>query len=322
MTSTDKHIKIRTVFMGTSPFAATILEEMIKQQYNIVAVYTKPDKPTGRKQKIEESAVKKTALEKGIEVLQPEKFDEEAVSKLKDLEPDIIVVAAYGKILPQSALSVPGFGCINVHGSLLPKFRGPSPIQNALLCGEEETGITIMLMDSGMDTGGIISQKSLQIRPNDTADLLFDKLAKLGADLLLETLPLWVDRKLESKAQDSSLATLCQLIDREDGHIVWEEEAQVIYNKYRALHPWPGIFTYWKNGESSVRIKLLEVFLQKTDPQTPHKTGEVFELGDKIAVQAIEGVIILSQVQLEGKKPVTIADFINGYPTFLGSILY
>jgi methionyl-tRNA formyltransferase len=322
MESTDKHIKIRTVFMGTSPFAATILEAMIEQQYNIVAVYTKPDKPVGRKQKVEESAVKKIALEKGIEVLQPQKFDGEAVSKLKDLEPDILVVAAYGKILPPNALSIPGFGCINVHGSLLPKFRGPSPIQNALLCGEKETGITIMLMDNGMDTGNIISQKSLRIGPDDTADFLFDKLAKLGKSLLLETLPLWVDRKLESKAQDSSLATLCQLIDREDGRVLWEEEAQVVYDKYRALHPWPGIFTYWKNGESSVRIKLLEISLQKMTPQSHHETGEVFELGDKIAVQAINGVIVLGQVQLEGKKPVTITDFINGYPAFLGSILY
>jgi len=321
MDNTQKHIKLRTVFMGTSDFAAKILEGMLEQKYNVVAVYTKPDKPIGRKQEILEGPVKKLAQKNKIEVLQPTRFNEDAICELKKLKPDMIVVAAYGKILPKEILSIPGFGCINVHGSLLPKFRGPSPIQNVLFVGGKETGITIMLMDEGMDTGDIISQKSLQIEPDETADVLFKKLSILGKALLLETLPLWVERKIEAKPQNNSEATLCQLIEREDGRIFWNEEAQAIYDKYRALYPWPGIFTYWKNDDSQLRLKLLKISLQKMAPQTEHSIGEVFALGDKVGVKASDGVIILEQIQAEGKKPASIADFMNGYPTFLGSIL-
>jgi methionyl-tRNA formyltransferase len=318
----NKSIQIRTVFMGTSSLSAKILSELINAQYNIIGVYTKQDKKVGRSQQVSESEVKKVAIENKLEIYQPTRFDDATVSELKKLKPDLIVVAAYGKILPKSVLEIPGFGCLNVHVSLLPKFRGPSPIQNALLCGEKETGITIMLMDEGIDTGDIIAQQAIEIDPDDTTQSLTEKLSDLGAKFLLETIPLWVKRKIEPIKQDHTKATLCQLIEREDGKIFWEDEAVNIYNKYRALYPWPGIFTYWqKDNGSLLRLKLLKVSLHKNNPVNLRPSGEVFELGDKIGVQTLKGVICLEEVQLEGKKPSDIKAFINGYPNFIGTVL-
>lgn len=317
----EKHIKIRTIFMGTSALAETALKKLIEEQYNIVGVYTKADKKTGREQELTATPVKKLALEKKLPIFQPARFDEEAIRQIKDLKPDLIVVAAYGKILPKAVLDLPGFGCVNIHGSLLPKFRGPSPVQNALLMGEKETGITIMLMDQGIDTGDILSQEKIAISKDDNYEILYAKLAKIGADLLSQTLPLWIKRQIEPAAQDDSAATLCQLIERADGRIFWEEEAATIYNKYRALYPWPGIFTFWKNDSSLLRLKLLEISLHDIDPTTKHQIGEIFQLGDKLGIQTTKGVIIIKKIQLEGKRPMETAEFSNGYPKFVGSIL-
>lgn len=317
----NKHIKLRTVFMGTSGFAKEILESLFNENYNLVGVFTKPDAKIGRNQEVTESPVKKLALENNVPVFQPQKFDDPVISEFKNLKPDLVIVAAYGKILPKKVLETPGFGCINIHPSLLPKFRGPSPIQNALLLGEKETGTTIMLMDEGMDTGNILTQKIIPIENTDTAETLAKKLSSLSIQLLLETIPLWIERKIEPTAQDKTQATLCQLIEREDGKIIWEQEAQSIYNRYRALYPWPGIFTFWKNKDSLLRIKLISIELQENDPQSHHKTGEVFESGESLGVQTIKGVILLKELQLEGKKTMSAKDFSNGYPDFIGSIL-
>lgn len=315
------HIKLKTVFMGTSDFAEGILETLIENEYNIVAIFTKPDARVGRKQEVAENPIKNIALDKKIALFQPQKFDEETKSKLKDLKPDLIVVAAYGKILPKDVLDIPGFGCVNVHPSLLPKFRGPSPIQNTLLSGEKETGTTIMLMDEKMDTGDILAQKKIAIDESDNTETLSKKLLSLSSELIIETLPLWIGRKIEPIKQDNSRATLCQLIEREDGKIVWEQDAQDIHNRFRALFPWPGIFTFWKNNDSLIRLKLLKIKLQKINPEIHHKTGEVFEIGDSIAVQALNGIIMIEEIQMEGKSPVPIKEFINGYRNFVGSIL-
>lgn len=316
-----KHIKIKTIFMGTSDFAATILESLIDESYNIIGVYTKPDKPVGRSQNVLPSAVKDLATKKELPVFQPPKFNDEAINELKKLAPDLIIVAAYGKILPKSVLKIPGFGCVNVHTSLLPKFRGPSPVQNALLCGEEETGATIMLMDEGMDTGDMLAQQSVAIEPNDTYPALMEKLAHLSKELLIKTVPLWVERKIEPLPQVSENATLCQMIDREDGRIYWEEDAQEIYNKFRALYPWPGIFTFMRQTDHLTRVKLLSIRIQKHDPLEKHPQGEVFLIGEDVGVQTSSGVILLDEIQIEGKKPAKIKDFINGYPSFIGSKL-
>jgi len=317
-----KHIKIRTVFMGTSNFAKEILESLINEKYNVVGTFTKPDSKIGRKQEICESPIKKLSIEKNIPVFQPQKFDAAAISDLQELKPDLVIVAAYGKILPKKALEIPGFGNLNVHPSLLPKFRGPSPIQNTLLAGEKESGTTIMLMDEGMDTGAIIAQKNISVNDNDNSETLGKKLSLLSAQFLLEIVPLWIERKIEPIKQDDSQAVLCQLIEREDGRIVWEQEASEIFNRYRALYPWPGIFTFWKTKDSTViRIKLLKIKFQQNNTETYHETGKVFELGESIGVQTIKGIVVLEQIQPEGKKPMSAKDFANGYPELIGSTL-
>jgi len=317
----SKIIKLRVVFMGTSDLSEAILEKLIENKYNIVGVFTKPDTKIGRKQELVSPLVKQLAEKNNIPVFQPLKFNAETTEKLKELKPDLVIVAAYGKIIPSAALEIPGFGCINVHVSLLPKYRGPSPIQNALLSGEKETGVTIMLMDQGVDTGDILAQEKVAIKQDDNTATLMKELSVVGADLLLKTISLWIEGKIQATPQDSNLASLCQLIEREDGRIFWTESAENIYNKYRALTPWPGIFTYWKNNSEIVRLKLIKIGLQKINPMEKHQTGEVFQLGEDIGIQTEDGIIIFKEIQREGKKTVTIKEFINGYPNFIGSIL-
>lgn len=313
--------KIRVVFMGTPELAASILQALVSAKYQIVLVITKPDATTGRKQEITESPVKMKATEYGIPLFQPEKFDTNAIEKLKKADPDLIIVAAYGKILPEEVLTLPKFGCINFHPSLLPKWRGASPIQNALLAGETETGVTIMLMDKGMDTGGILAQRSLSIDPNDTTLTLTEKLVSLGAELLLQTLPLFIRHTIKPVPQNNDEATLCQLIEREDGRIIWTDDAEAIYNRYRALSPWPGIFTYWKKNDDRLRLKLIRISFQKNNPQLTQPLGKVFEIGEKVGVQTTTGIIFLEEVQLEGKTTLPIDEFLRGNEGLINSFL-
>ncbi|HPN54467.1 MAG TPA: methionyl-tRNA formyltransferase [Candidatus Moranbacteria bacterium] len=317
----EKQIKIPIVFMGTSELSAVVLKALIEKKYNIVGVFTKPDKKIGRKQEISEPLVKKIAQEKNIPVFQPEKIDEAAVEQIKDLKADLIIVAAYGKILSPAVLNIPGFGCINVHASLLPKYRGPSPIQNALINGEKETGITIMLMDKGIDTGDILAQKTVLIEPGDDNLALLNKLSEVGAEMLLETIPLWIERKIQPQPQDNSKATMCQLIERNDGYVNWTDDSEDIHNRYRALAPWPGIFCYWKKDNERLRLKLVSIEKQSINPQQKHIEGEVFEIADEIGVQTGNGIIILKEIQQEGKMPINVREFINGHADFIGSVL-
>lgn len=313
--------KIRVIFMGTPSLAATILAGLVEQKYNIVCVITKPDRPLGRKQELTESAVKKKALEYGLPIDQPEKLDETAIARIRSLKPDLIIVAAYGKILPEALLSIPGFGCINIHTSLLPKWRGASPVQNALLAGETETGVTIMLMDKGMDTGDIIAQKKIAIGSDEMREELLLRLREVGKDLLLETIPLWVRRKIGAVPQDHTLATLCQLIEREDGHIMWTDDASEIYDRYRALAPWPGIFAFWKKDGELLRLKLHRISYQKQSPQIAHPVGQMFEVGEKVGVETGSGIVFLEEVQLEGKTRLPIAEFLLGNKEIIGGFL-
>jgi len=317
----QKAIKLRTIFMGTPLFAKEILDALIKNGYNIVAVFTRPDAPKGRKQKLAKSPVKELAEANKIPVYQPALLDEKTTEEIKKLKPDIIIVAAYGKILPRQILEVPGFGCLNIHTSLLPKFRGPSPIQNALLMGVKEIGITIFLINEGIDTGDILSQEKIKIGEDDTAESLLQKLSRLGEELLLKTLPLWIERKIKPTRQDDSQASLCQLIEREDGHIIWEEEGKNIYNRFRAFYPWPGIFSFWENNGALERIKFIKINLSEKDQPADHKPGEIFSMEDKIAVQTLKGIIIIEEIQPEGKKPMTAKEFVAGHPNFIGNIL-
>lgn len=311
----------RVLFMGTPKFAETILSSIVEAGYSVVAVYTQPDKPSGRDQSIIESPVKIFAKSHEIPIEQPEKLDEVAAELFRAYAPDIVIVAAYGKILPESLLSIPPLGCVNIHASLLPRWRGSSPVQNAILAGDKETGVTIMRMDRGMDTGPIFEQKSIQIDPDDTTETLVAKLAQEGSNLLISILPSLIEKNIESKPQDEKNSTLCQLVERNDGKVFWSEEAEIIYNRYRALMPWPGIFSFWKKKVMILRIKLWKISLQKHNPETKHAMGQVFEIGESIGIQTGHGVIILEEVQLEGKDKMSITEFIQGYPDFIGSVL-
>lgn len=316
-----KPIGLRVIFLGTSSFADTILTALIAEKYNLISVYTQGDKKVGRAQELQKTAVKITAEKNNIPVFSPAKFEKEEIEELRNQKPDLLIVAAYGKILPESVLSLPGFGAINIHASLLPHYRGPSPIQNVILDSEKETGVTIMLMDAGIDTGAILGQKKIGIDPHETSIELSKKLAELSIPLLLETVRLWIERKIVPRRQDQKLSSLCQLIERSDGKIVWANDAVSIYNQYRAFYSWPGIFTYWQHNDSNLRLKINKLSLGNISSSEKHYLGEVFRSNEKIAVQTGKGIVFLEEVQLEGKNNLKIGEFINGNPSFIGSIL-
>jgi methionyl-tRNA formyltransferase len=315
-------IKLRTVFMGTSSFANTILEALIFAQYNIVAIYTQPDRKIGRDQRLQKTSTKITAEKNNIAIFSPDKFGKDEIAALSAMKPDLIIVVAYGKILPKVVLDLPGFGAINIHASLLPLYRGASPIQNAILDGRTETGTTIMLMDENVDTGAILGQRKVAIDRDDTIIEVTQKLLEASESLLLEVLPLWVRRTIEPKEQDDSQATLCQLIERSDGRIIWENDGLEIYNQYRSFYNWPGIYTFWDRGNANIRIKLNKIAFVESGSEVGRHLGEVFKLNDEIAVNTGDwSSIILKEIQPEGRNNMNIKDFLNGNPTFLGSIL-
>ena len=307
--------------MGTSAFSEKILKAFIENKYNIVAVFTQPDKKAGKEKEVKINPVKKLSLANKLLLFQPEKFDDAAANEIKNLKPDIMVLAAYGRILPEKILKISGFGGINVHASLLPELRGPSPIQNALLSGYKETGVTIIQMDAGVDTGDILAQKKVEIESSDNFETLSEKISGAGVNLLLNTIPALIRREITPKKQDNEKATLSQLIERDDGRIFWDEQTTKINNKFRAFYPWPGIFCFWKRKNQLVRIKLHKIRPYFKKMEHRRNLGEVFAINDHIAVQASKGAIILEQIQIEGKKAVSTSEFINGYPDFIGSIL-
>jgi methionyl-tRNA formyltransferase len=311
-------MKVRTVFMGTPQFAVTILESLLSSPYQVLAVYTQPDKQAGRGRQVAFRPVKRLALEHGIPVIQAQTLkSSEVLEKLASLQPELIIVAAFGYILPQAVLSLPRFACLNVHPSLLPRHRGPSPIANTILCGDELTGVTIMLMDSGMDTGPILAQEKVGISFMDTTGALSSRLADVGAKLLLETLPDWLGGKLEPQAQDESQATYSKLITSEDAEIDWQLSAVELWWRVRAYNPWPGCYT-WCQGK---RLKIHEA--TPVEDMVEGEIGEVKALKDPPGVGVItgRGTLGLGQVQLEGKRKMSVDDFVRGQRDFIGSIL-
>jgi methionyl-tRNA formyltransferase len=308
---------VRTVFMGTPHFAVTILESLFQSSYQVLAVYTQPDKPAGRGHRIVFPSVKKLALERQIPVIQPETFkSSEEVKKLASFQPELIIVAAFGDILPEEVLSLPKFACLNVHPSLLPRHRGPSPIANTILCGDELTGVTIMLMDAGMDTGPILAQEKVGISFMDTAGSLSSKLADVGAKLLVETLPKWLGGELRPQAQDESQATYSKVITSKDAEIDWHLSSVELWRKVRAYNPWPSCYTWWQGK----RLKI-----HKTIPldDVREGEGEVIALEEPPGVGVVtgQGVLGLCQVQLEGKRAMSADDFVRGKRDFIGCVL-
>lgn len=310
------------VFMGTPDFASVILETLILEEYPILAVVTQPDYQSKNKKEDFISPVKKLALEKNIPISQPQKLDENFKEWLADLKPDLTIVAAFGKILPEKILEIPKYKSINVHASILPKLRGASPIQNALVQGLNETGVSIMIMDKGVDTGDILAQKTIAIDPTDDYITLTSKLAVLGSRLLKEIIPQWINKEINPQKQDSSQATMCQLIEKSDGKINWSETATDIYNKSRGFKVWPGIFSFWENKGNLIKISFTEITIGKEKAGEKHHLGEIFITNDSdVAVQTVEGLIIIKKIQMAGKNEMDISDFINGYQNFIGSIL-
>ena len=302
------------IFMGTPDFAVPTLQRLI-DEHNVIGVVTQPDRPAGRKNKLKQPPIKELALQHDIPVYQPEKLrKKDAIEQLKALgTPDVYIVAAFGQILPQTVLDIPKHGSINVHASLLPRWRGAAPIQAAIREGDSETGVTIMLMDAGLDTGPMLSKRAIPIEPYETGQSLHDKLANVGADLLSETLPDYLAGKITPEPQNDDLATLFPQIEKQDGEINWENSANSIERLMRAFTPWPGTYTTW----GGKRLKILEG-RAVAGGGTP---GQVIEKGDVIAIGTGEGLFVPSMLQLAGSKAVAIGDFVNGHSDFVGSTL-
>ncbi|RME44655.1 MAG: methionyl-tRNA formyltransferase [Caldilineae bacterium] len=306
----------RIIFMGTPDFAVPSLQRL-HGMYHVVAVVTQPDRPRGRGRKPEASPVKRAAEEAGLPVFQPPTLkDPQAVAFLRDLRPDVIVVAAFGQILRPDVLNLPPHGCINVHASLLPRWRGAAPVAAAIRAGDAETGVTLMLMDEGLDTGPILRARAIPIAPHHTRQSLTEDLARLGADLLADTLPDWLAGNITPRPQDDARATLAPRIKKEEGRIRWTQSAAEIERHVRAFYPWPGTFTHWAGR----LLKIHSVAVAACDGEL-RPPGCVFRLGDDIAVAAGAGCVLLRAVQPAGKRPMPAADFARGAAGFIGAQL-
>lgn len=305
--------KEKIIFIGTPEFAVPILEKLINNNYKPVLVITVPDKPTGRKQIITSSPIKITAQKYGISISQPEKIYD-LKDELIKISPELIIVAGYSQFLPKEILEIPKYGCLNVHPSLLPKYRGASPIQYAILNGEKKTGTTIMLMDEKMDHGKIIAQRKFEIGENKiTFEKLSKDLSSISSDLLIEILPEWIHGRIKALPQTESMSTLTKIIKKEDGRINWEEPAEKIERKIRAFNPWPGTFTL-------LDLKILKI-LKAEVLQKKEKPGKVFQNEKNLTVGCGENSLILEEVQIEGKKPMTGTDFLRGHQSILSQNL-
>ena len=310
---------MRIVFMGTPEFAVPALERLIGSKYEIAAVYTQPERAAGRGRVVEEPPVKKAARQHKRTVLQPDNFKSpEAKIQLFELKPDAIVVAAYGQILPKAVLEIPAFGCINIHPSLLPKYRGVAPVPAAILNGDEFTGVSIMLMDKGIDTGPVLTSVHVPVLPQDTAETLMKKLANTSAQLLLDTLPGWFRREITPQPQNEAEASYTKMLTKEAGEIDWKLPAVQIWRQVRAYQPWPSSFTRWQGKQ----LKILEAV-----PLTEQRTGEAGTVlavnKDEAAFGVATGEAILGvkKVQMEGKKAVDAAEFLRGQRQFIGAKL-
>jgi len=304
---------INLIFFGTSPFAEVVLDSLLKSnKFKIKAVVTQPDKPTGRKQVLTPSPVKLLAQKNNLSVLQPTKLDENINQQLKKLNPDIFLVIAYGKFIPDSIINIAPNKFINIHPSLLPKYRGPSPIQSAFLNDDHQTGITLMQIDDKMDHGPIIKQIIYKISPTDTFITLSKKLARASADLLIKTLPLYINNKVKPIKQNHDQATLTKIITKEDGAIKLNHTASQIYNLWRAYQPWPGIFGNFKCNNKNFKIKLLDI--KPATLNNKFKPLQLFTQASLLYLTCANNTFLeILKLQPEGKNEMDAKNFINGY---------
>jgi len=352
MKSKNQNPKSKIVFMGTPEFSAIILERLCQvaetsshlpsrppswgsaSEFKPILVVTAPDKPIGREQIITPPPVKVVAQKYNIPVEQPLRI-ENCKLKIENLKPDLIVVAAYGQIIPEEILEIPPKGCLNVHPSLLPKYRGATPIQSTILNGDKETGVTIILMDEKMDHGPILAQRKLEIEEDESALTLHDKLAETGASLLIETISKWQKGLIKPKPQDETKATYTKTLTREDGRIIWKKTAQELEREVRAFSGWPGSFTFWEmRGGKMVRIKILKARVLESMRSVSYPLGKILvvpqnEIGVQCGAQPAATVgflrggdfLVIERLQMEGKGEMDAEEFLRGHPDFIDTVL-
>lgn len=301
---------MKVLFLGTSEFSCPSLESLLESSQKVIGVVTQPDRPKGRGQKLAPSPVKSLAISKDLPVLQPERVrDPSFLEALKSLHPDLMVVVAYGQILSPAVLAIPPRGCVNVHASLLPKYRGAAPIARAILAGETKTGVTTILMDPGMDTGPVLLTAETNIEESDTMGTLHDRLARMGAHLLVQTLEGLEKRTLTPFPQDPSQATYAPKIQKEEGRINWQTPARHLFNLLRAFDPWPGAFTIWAG-------RILKLFqpspLEEEAKEAPGTVVQASVAGLRIATS--HGYLLVRELQLESRPRMTVNEFLRGYP--------
>jgi len=324
----NKNSKLKIIFAGTPEFSSVILDGIIRGSHRPVLVITTPDKPVGREQIITGSAVKLLAKKYDIPLLQPEEI-KTLSCELKSLKPDLIIVTAYGQILSKEILEIPKYGCINLHPSLLPRWRGPSPIQYAILNGDRKTGVTVILMDEKIDHGPILFQREIIVAEDETGKTLYQKLAALGVRLLLETIFQLQRGMIKPRPQEEKGVTHSKSLTRENGKINWTKTAEEIERQVRAFELWPESFTLWQKADKVFKIKILKVGVLKSEGSITYPVGKVlFFPENKLCIQCGLGLmpgegdfLVIERLQLAGKKEMAAEEFLRGYPNFTGSIL-
>lgn len=307
----NKNLKI--IFMGTGTFAVPVLNSL-NQNFKVISCFTKIDKPSGRGNKIQACPIKLKSSELNLPTCQPLSFKKEThwIDQLKELNPDIIIVTDYNLMITKEILNIPKYGVLNVHPSLLPLWRGPSPIESSIHNGDKTTGVTIMLLDEQMDHGPILAQQEIQIQQDDTSLTLYQKLSKIGADLLVKTINEYVDNKIKPQEQNHTKATFSKMIEKQDGLIDWNKTAEQINNQIRAFICWPGSFSKTKINEQEKQFKILKA--QVLNANSNKKPGELFVTENKkLAIKCGQQSLEILELQLEGKSPMKAQDFINGY---------
>lgn len=303
-----ENMDTRIVFLGSPEFALPSLQALV-ERFTVVGVVTQPDRPARRGLTLTPPPVKLFAFDHSLPFIQPERLNDTAViTQLNNWNPEVMVVAAFGQILRSSVLNLPSLGCINVHASLLPRWRGAAPVAASILNGDEYTGVSIMLMNAGVDTGPVLSQRSTPIHNQETEGGLADRLARLGAELLTETLPGYLSGQIAPQPQNDSLATYAPMIKKEDAHLKFTEPADLLTRKILAYNPWPGAFTYWRDQ----RLIILSAHVIETGEQPPTKAGTTTCMDNFPAIITGKGVLVLDIVQLSGKKAMSGQDFLRG----------
>ncbi|PIZ00962.1 methionyl-tRNA formyltransferase [bacterium (Candidatus Howlettbacteria) CG_4_10_14_0_8_um_filter_40_9] len=313
---------IKIAYLGTPELSAVVLEDLIKDGFTISGLFCRPDKKAGRGKKVVQCPTKLVALEYDVPVFQPKDKDE-LTEQLKNLKSDLAIVFAYGMIIPKEAFEAPKYKTLNIHPSLLPKYRGPSPINWPILSEDKETGVSIIEIVEKMDAGHIMSQNKINIEGTDTAKTLGDKLVKLGSQMLTELIPKWIEGGFKGITQDYSQATYTRLLTKDDGRIDWSKSASEIERQIRAYTPWPGSFTSWEKGNGKkLVLKIIQTKIGDDQKNKNLKVGEVY-LNDngRLSVQTKNGSLIIEKLQLGGKNELTSEEFLRGYPDIIGTTL-